>query len=90
MNIEIPESAAHKACAVMQVWHDNPSDDRYYHEAMRAALQAALAEMLEPVGWQGEDTGTGYLRTYESEKDFAHLTQHDWFKAHRTYRIRGQ
>lgn len=51
-DMQITEAAVHKAVASMQAWHDNPSDDRYYHEAMRDALQAAFAEALVLVGYE--------------------------------------
>jgi hypothetical protein len=65
-----------------------PFVDGRNKRCMRAALEAALAAMLEPVGWQGEDIENNYTRLHETYDDLAKLEGKPWFRANRVYRIK--
>lgn len=89
--MKVTEEAVEAAC---KVFTDTPDDSdnewfsRDLNEVMRAALEAGLAAMLEPVGWQGEDIENSYTRLHETYKDLAKLEGKPWFRANRVYRIK--
>lgn len=96
MNIEIPESVVEAALSAKLPNGELVRDtirSPFDMTIMQAAIQAALAELLEPVGWVGTGRpcrgGTTPITFTHNPDDAETFRKGGWWTVEQVFRIRG-
>ena len=84
--MKVTDAAVRAAADVMEAWHNTPPNGQGYNDAMRAALEAGLAAMLEPAGWLVTPDGIPPYRT--ESKSVSEVAHDAGFQVDQLYRIK--